>query len=158
MTDHDAVTLPLDPLQRTILNAVKNNDGGYTIPALIDVVAVAVDNSKDEIRDAVWMLLDWHLIRPDKHWHVRIVEPRQHTLTPCARCGNADRPGHMVPVGDDRLCVGCAGAEIGRLREIVGILTPVVQMYASGFHGSRLATDALDMVKGEHAALGKEQP
>lgn len=37
--------------------------------------------------------------------------------------------------------------ELAAARKEVGILKPVVQMYASGFRGSRLAADALDMVK-----------
>lgn len=37
--------------------------------------------------------------------------------------------------------------ELAAARKEVGILKPVVEMYASGFRGSRLATDALDMVK-----------
>lgn len=79
---------------------------------------------------------------------------RQHTLTGCARCGNGDRPGHMVPVGDERLCVGCAGAEIERLRETLQVviyneITKDAQ--AERERHNKAVAEARD-------ALGKEQP
>lgn len=71
----------------------------------------------------------------------------------CARCGNGDRPGHMVVVGDERLCVTCAGTEIGRLLECLASVEELNDSLRQ-----ILVNEGWDIVKLEHyAALGKEQ-
>lgn len=84
---------------------------------------------------------------------------RVHTLTGCARCGNGDRPGHMVPVGDERLCVGCAGVEIGRLRHWLRTLTAYPRHTSIGGENNTVVlTVSARSYESARAALGKEQP
>lgn len=77
----------------------------------------------------------------------------QHTLTGCSSCAHGYRPRDMVQVGDERLCVRCAGAEIGRLRQCVEFYTDEDNYI--DFKNPETAIFAGEYTR---AVLGKEQP